>query len=144
MADENWADKLRETEELFRTTVENLPINLVLYDRAYRILYMNPALATICAVSCNRTAAELVGMRGAELWPKAIWDPLYLHTERAVATRERQSYELATDLPGRGSVGPRVDGGAAGRTDGRGRSHRDHEPRRHRAAADARGPARGR
>ena len=25
MADENWAGKLRETEELFRTTVENLP-----------------------------------------------------------------------------------------------------------------------
>ena len=42
-------------------------------------------------------------MRGAELWPKPIWDPLYLHTERAVATRERQSYELATDLPGRGA-----------------------------------------
>ena len=40
---------LRETEALFRTTVENLPINLVLYDRDYRILYMNPALATICA-----------------------------------------------------------------------------------------------
>ena len=56
MADENWADKLRETEELFRTTVENLPINLVLYDRDYRILYMNPALATICAAICNRTA----------------------------------------------------------------------------------------
>ena len=36
MVDENWADKLRETEELFRTTVENLPINMVLYDRDYR------------------------------------------------------------------------------------------------------------
>ena len=103
MADENWADKLRETEELFRTTVENLPINLVLYDRAYRILYMNPALATICAASANRSAAELVGMRGPELWPKAIWDALYVHTERAVATRERQSYELATDVPGNGT-----------------------------------------
>jgi len=102
MADENWADKLRETEELFRTTVENLPINLVLYDRDYRILYMNPALTKICAAICNRTGAELVGMRGPELWPKPIWDPLYLHTERAIATRERQSYELATDLPGRG------------------------------------------
>jgi PAS domain S-box-containing protein len=102
MADENWADKLRETEELFRTTVENLPINLVLYDRDYRILYMNPALATICAAMCNRTADELVGMRGPELWPKPIWDPLYLHTERAVTTRERQSYELDTNLPGRG------------------------------------------
>ena len=102
MADEHWADKLRETEELFRTTVENLSIDLVLYDRAYRILYLNPALATSCAPACNRTADELVGMRGPELWPKPIWDPLYLHAERAVVTRERQSYELATDLSGHG------------------------------------------
>jgi len=102
MADENWADKLRATEELFRTTVENLPINVVLYDRDYRILYMNPALAKICAAICRRTPDELVGLRGAELWPPPIWDPLYQHTERAVATRERQSYELATDLPGHG------------------------------------------
>ena len=102
MADENWADKLRETEELFRTTVENLPINLVLYDRDYRILYMNPALAKICAAICNRTPDELVGLRGAELWPPQIWESLYAHTERAVATRERQSYELATNIPGRG------------------------------------------
>src|SRR5688572_26641166 len=102
MADENWADKLRDTEELFRTTVENLPINLVLYDRDYRILYMNPAIAKICAAMCNRRPDELVGLRGPELWPPQIWDPLHLHTERAVATRERQSYELATDLPGRG------------------------------------------
>ena len=63
---------------------------------------MNPALAKICAAVCNRAAAELVGLRGAELWPKPIWDPLYQHTERAIATRERQSYELATDLPGHG------------------------------------------
>jgi PAS domain S-box-containing protein len=102
MADENWADKLRETEELFRTTVENLPITLVVYDRDYRILYMNPALATISAATCNRTGAELVGTRVPELWPEPISDPLYLYTERAVATRERQSYELTTDLPGQG------------------------------------------
>ena len=95
-----WAENLRETDELFRTTVENLPINLVLYDREYRILYMNPALATICAAICKRPPEELVGLRGAELWPPPIWGPLYEHTERAVATRERQTYELATTCPG--------------------------------------------
>ena len=41
-------------------------------------------------------------MRGPELWPHPIWNPLFEHTERAVATRARQSYDLATNLPGRG------------------------------------------
>ena len=95
-----WAENLAETEALFRTTVENLPINLVLYDREYRILCINPTLANTCAKLSGRNPDELVGMRGADLWPKLIWDPLYEHSERAVATRERQSYELATALPG--------------------------------------------
>ena len=64
---------------------------------------MNPALATICAASSATAAGELVGMRGAELWPPPIWGPLYEHTERAVATRERQSYELA-DRPARAAA----------------------------------------
>ena len=121
MAGGKWAENLRETDELFRTTVENLPINLVLYDREYRILYMNPALAVICAAICKRPPEELVGMRGAELWPPPLWGPLHEHTERAVATRERQTYELATNLPGRGrtvrewTVVPLVD--AAGEVD---------------------------
>ena len=102
MAGEKWAERLGETAELFRITVENLPINLVLYDRDYRILYMNPGLATICAAVCQRTPGELVGMRGSELWPHPIWNPLFEHTERAIATRARQSYDLATNLPGRG------------------------------------------
>jgi PAS domain S-box-containing protein len=121
MAGGKWAENLRETDELFRTTVENLPINLVLYDREYRILYMNPALAAISAAICKRPPEELVGMRGAELWPPPLWGPLHEHTERAGATRERQTYELAANLPGRGhtvrewTVVPLVD--AAGEVD---------------------------
>src|SRR5262245_36509297 len=99
---EEWAAELHATAELFRTTVENLPINLVLYDRDYRILYLNPGLAALCATTAGRSPAELVGLRGSELFPQPVWAPLFEHTERAVATRERQSYELATNLPGRG------------------------------------------
>ena len=102
MVREEWAAELSRTAELFRTTVENLPINLVLYDRGYRILYMNPMLANTCAKLCGRTPEELVGMSGPELWPAPIWGPLHEHTQRAIATRERQTYELATNLPGRG------------------------------------------
>jgi PAS domain S-box-containing protein len=91
----------RATDELFRTTVENLPINLVLYDRDYHILYVNPALAAICAPMCKRSPTELLGLRGPEIWPEPIWAPLFAHTERAVETRERQTYELETTIPGR-------------------------------------------
>ena len=121
MAEGKCAEISARRDELFRTTVENLPINLVLYDREYRILYMNPTLATICAAICRRPPEELVGLRGAELWPPPIWEPLFEHTERAVATRERQTYELATNLPGRGpsvrewTVVPLVD--ASGEVD---------------------------
>jgi len=102
MARENWAVELTETAELFRTTVENLPINLVLYDRGYRILYMNPMLARTCATVYGRKVEELVGLRGPELWPKEIWEPLLAHTEQAIGTRERQTYELTTNLPNHG------------------------------------------
>jgi two-component system CheB/CheR fusion protein len=102
MAEGKRPDGLKDAEELFRTTVENLPINMVLYDREYRILYMNPTLAATCAAICGRPAEELIGLRGADIWPPPVWKPLYEHTERAVATRERQTYELATNLPGRG------------------------------------------
>ncbi len=99
------ADKLRETEELFRTTVENMPDNLILYSRDGRILYVNAALARICPAVCGRTAPEILGERGEEVWPGTIWIPLHAHSERAVATGERQTYDLAVTLPdGRRSV----------------------------------------
>jgi two-component system CheB/CheR fusion protein len=102
MADGKRAEGLRNAEELFRTTVENLPINLVLYDRQYRILYLNPTLAATCAALSGRPSEQLIGARGADIWPPPIWKPLFEHTERAIATRERQTYELATNMPAHG------------------------------------------
>jgi PAS domain S-box-containing protein len=96
-----WAQKLRESEARFRTTVENIPINLVLYDREFRLLYLNPALAVQCSVKLKIPKEELIGKFGGELWPEAVWAPLRTHAERAVQTGERQSYELANTLPGR-------------------------------------------
>ena len=96
-----YAQKLRESEERFRTTVENIPINLVLYDREFRLLYLNPALSLQCSVRLKIPKEELVGKFGEELWPRAIWAPLREHGERAIQTGERQTYELANELPGR-------------------------------------------
>ncbi len=96
-----YAHKLRESEERFRTTVENIPINLVLYDREFRLLYLNPALSLQCSVKLKIPKEELIGKFGEELWPDAVWAPLRKHGERAIQTGERQTYELANDLPGR-------------------------------------------
>jgi PAS domain S-box-containing protein len=93
-------ETLRETRELFRTTVENMPANLILYDRDYRVVYLNPTLARLTAQICGRRPEEIVGLRGDDVWPPAIWTPLYTHSERAVATGERQTYDLAVELPG--------------------------------------------
>jgi PAS domain-containing protein len=59
-----YAQKLRESEERFRTTVENIPINLVLYDREFRLLYLNPALSAHCAVKLKIPQTELIGKFG--------------------------------------------------------------------------------
>jgi PAS domain S-box-containing protein len=89
-------EKLRESEERFRSTVENMPINLALYSRDQRVLYINPALASIC----RRPLSEMLGKHPEEVWPEVIAQPLKLHIERAIATGERQSYELAMTIPG--------------------------------------------
>ena len=62
-----WIGKVGDTEALFRNTVENIPVNLILYDRDYRILYINPALAAMCAVFSGRAPSEIVGRYGPEI-----------------------------------------------------------------------------
>jgi PAS domain S-box-containing protein len=96
-----WAQKLRESEARFRTTVDNIPINLVLYDRDLRLLYLNPALKLLCSVNLKLPPEDLLGKRGEKLWPEAVWAPIRQHAARAIETGERQTYELATDIPGR-------------------------------------------
>jgi PAS domain S-box-containing protein len=90
------ADKLRDSEERFRITVDSAPINIALYSHDLRLLHVNPPLAA----SCPRPAAEMLGKRADELWPAALADPLKLHAARAIATGERQTYELVMDRPG--------------------------------------------
>jgi two-component system CheB/CheR fusion protein len=94
------AEKLRETEARFRTTVENVPLNLVLFDREYRVLYLNPALAVTCAAACGISPEAIIGERADRLWPEPIWTPLLAHTKRAIEIRERQTYDLDVTLPG--------------------------------------------
>jgi PAS domain S-box-containing protein len=93
-----WADRVRETEMLFRTTVENIPINLILYDRDLRVLYINPSLAAM-ASAFGRAASNMIGQHASEVWPDFIWQPLRDHCQRALRTGERQNYELDLRMP---------------------------------------------
>jgi PAS domain S-box-containing protein len=93
-------ERLHQMEELFRNTVENMPVDMVLCDRDARVLYLSPALAATVAAAGNLAPHEIPGRHGAEVWPAPAWQPLHAHVQRAIATGLRQSYEVATTMPG--------------------------------------------
>jgi PAS domain S-box-containing protein len=93
------ATRLRELEELFHATIENLPMSLVLCDRAARVLYVDPALGEMVRSMCGIAPAALVGKPGGAIWPPFVWAPLEAALRKAVATGQRQTYDLAFTLP---------------------------------------------
>jgi len=98
-SDADLATRLRETEELFHNTVENLPVSMVLCDRDGRVLYVDPALGEMVRTLCGLSPAALVGKPGGEIWPPFVWDPLMASLRKAVETGQRQVYEIAFTLP---------------------------------------------
>ena len=98
-ADADLAARLREMQELFSNTVENLPVSLVLCDHAGRVLYVDPALGEMVRALCGVAPAALVGKPGGEIWPPFVWDPLETSLRKAVETGQRQTYDLAFTVP---------------------------------------------
>jgi two-component system CheB/CheR fusion protein len=95
-----WADKLRETEELFRTTVENMPLSVTIMDRGGRLLYLNPVLAAFIRNIChNKDPQSFIGRPSSEIWPERVWIPLQTQVERTIATGERQTFDVTSALP---------------------------------------------
>jgi PAS domain S-box-containing protein len=93
-------EKPGEIEAWFRSTVEAAPINIALYSHDLRLLYVNPALAA----ACPRPITAMLGRHAGEIWGPALAGPLEQHSARALATGERQTYELAMEHPGRTRV----------------------------------------
>ena len=87
--------RLLASEERFRIAVESAPINIALYSHDLRLLHVNPPLARMCPAAVGDA-----GEARRRAWPAALVEPLKLHSERAIATGERQTYELETDQPG--------------------------------------------
>ena len=99
-SDVELATRLRETEELFHNTVENLPVSMVLCDSEGRVLYVDPALGEMVRTLCGLSPAALAGKPGGEIWPPFIWDPLEANLRKAVETGQRQTYETTYTPPG--------------------------------------------
>jgi PAS domain S-box-containing protein len=89
------AARLHALDELFRNTIENLPLSLVLCDRDGRVLYVDPALAEMVRAVCGVPPAALTGRPGGEIWPPTVWGPLEAHMRKAIATGQRQTYDMA-------------------------------------------------
>lgn len=98
-SDSHLAARLRDADELFRNTVENLPVSLVLCDHDGHVLYVDPALGEMVRTQCGLAPAALVGKPGSEIWPPFVWDPLAASMRQAVATGQRQTYELTFTVP---------------------------------------------
>jgi signal transduction histidine kinase/CheY-like chemotaxis protein len=93
-------EKLRQIDAWFTSTVDSAPINIARYSHDLRLLYVNPALA----MGCPRPASEMLGRYAADIWGPGVADPLKLHSARALATGQRQTYELEMEHPGRKRV----------------------------------------
>jgi PAS domain S-box-containing protein len=93
-------EKTRQSDAWFRNTVEAAPINIARYSHDLRLLYVNPALAA----ACPRPMAEMLGKHAVEIWGPGVAEPLKVHSARALATGERQTYELEMEHPGRARV----------------------------------------
>lgn len=92
------AERIRASQALFQTTVENLPGCLAIYDREGRILYANAALQEFLAAHYP-DPAQAIGSPASERMPAATWAALEAAIDRALTTGERVSYELSSELP---------------------------------------------
>jgi PAS domain S-box-containing protein len=85
-------EALRASEQEFRTLAENLPDNLVRYDREGRRTYVNPALERYAAVKAEQMIGKTLretnftGMPMMETYQRAL--------EHTLATGERSEFEM--------------------------------------------------
>jgi two-component system CheB/CheR fusion protein len=101
----HWGEKLRESEELFRTTVENMPLAMTIIDRGGNLLYMNPVLAAFIKNICHgKDPQSFIGGHSSQVWPERVWTPLQTSMERAIGTGEKQTFDVVAPLPNGESI----------------------------------------
>ena len=143
-SDADVAARLRETQELFSNTVENLPVSMVLCDRAGRVLYVDPALGEMVRALCGlsrrraRRQARRRDMAALRLGPA--------RGQHAQGGRDGPAPDLRARVHGaeRQRQLPPLDRPAARRGRRTGPPRARHQPRRHGRKAPPRRGARGR
>lgn len=88
-----WEEKLRLSEALFRSTVENMPIGLAIYGRDRRMVYVNPSLLEFM----GKPASHFLGRPIEESWAGEHGTKHGERVNEVFTTGERLSYEL--ELP---------------------------------------------
>jgi PAS domain S-box-containing protein len=89
---------LQQSRKRFRSAIDSMPDMVVIYDRDFRIQYVNPATTR----ATGRPASDFIGRTEEEAWPAGVvtlWRPLL---ERTLHSGAVQSMEL--DFPSRKGV----------------------------------------
>ena len=86
---------LRAREHEFRTLAENLPDNIVRYDREGRTIYVNPVLEK----TLGADAARMLGTRIRELNPDGSYEAYAQAVDTALASGENGEIEITLPVP---------------------------------------------
>jgi PAS domain S-box-containing protein len=87
---------LRTREHEFRTLAENLPDNIVRYDREGRTVYVNPLLEK----TLGAAVADMIGKQVREIHRDGSYETYAQALDRALASGENCEFELILPIPG--------------------------------------------
>ena len=88
---------LRTREHEFRTLAENLPDNIVRYDREGRTVYVNPVLEK----TLGAAAADMIGKQVREIHPDGSYEAYAQALDATLASGENSEIELILPIPGK-------------------------------------------
>ncbi|MEZ5584866.1 MAG: PAS domain S-box protein [Candidatus Competibacteraceae bacterium] len=84
-------EALAKSERNFRTLAENLPDNIIRYDRQGRAVYLNPALEKLLGID----AKDRIGKRIREYHATGIYESYAQAIDQVLATGEALEFEFA-------------------------------------------------
>lgn len=88
-------EALRQSEECFRTLLDNIPDTIALYDAQQRVKFLNAKGVQLV----SRPLEEILGRTDRELWPPEVTDSYLPLLHQAVETRTTRSQECTITLP---------------------------------------------
>ncbi|HEY9667472.1 MAG TPA: PAS domain S-box protein, partial [Coleofasciculaceae cyanobacterium] len=88
-------EALRQSEECFRTLLDNIPDTIALYDAQQRVKFLNAKGVQLV----SRPLEEILGRTDRELWPPEVTNSYLPLLHQAVETRTTRSQECTITLP---------------------------------------------